>query len=132
MTNKMHSVTFHPDGAQTVSVDCVEVQPALQSFLMPDLPGTQKLAEPAYGYTAADLYAFADAAIKLNRIALPVQPAPKIPDGMCLVPIEPTQAMIDYADKTVPTVFSIGDEYRAMIAAHQAALPKQPAPESKA
>lgn len=28
MTNKMHSVTFHPDGAQTVSVDCVEVRPA--------------------------------------------------------------------------------------------------------
>ena len=33
------------------------------------------------------------------------------------VPLEPTQAMIDAADKAVPTVFSIGDEYRAMVAA---------------
>ena len=72
MTNEMHSVTWSADGVLTIdsAQDCVEVQPALQSFLMPDLPGTQKLAEPAYGYTAADLYAFADAAIKLNRATL--------------------------------------------------------------
>lgn len=39
------------------------------------------------------------------------------PAGYKLVPIEPTQAMMDAAEKTVPHVFSMGDEYRAMVAA---------------
>lgn len=37
-------------------------------------------------------------------------------NGMVLVPAEPTQAMLDAADK-LPENFSIGDEYRAMVAA---------------
>lgn len=39
-----------------------------------------------------------------------------IPAGWKLVPIEPTEEMLDAADK-MPDVFAMGDEWRAMIAA---------------
>lgn len=43
------------------------------------------------------------------------QAAP-VPAGWVLVPVEPTEAMRDAAN-TLPEVFSVGDEYRAMLAA---------------
>lgn len=59
----------------------------------------------------------------LRKVLETTQPA-IVPAGWQLVPIEPTQAMLDYADKTVQPVFSIGDEYRAMLAA----APPSPTP----
>lgn len=42
-----------------------------------------------------------------------------VPEGWVMVPREPTQEMLNHADKVVPAVFSIGDEYRAIIEAAQ-------------
>lgn len=59
-------------------------------------------------------------------IAQPVQPA-AVPGGMCLVPIEPTEAMLCTLMKwDSETGFSILQQYRAMIAPH-IAQPVQPA-----
>ena len=50
-----------------------------------------------------------------RRIAAAPQAVP-VPAGRVLVPVEPTEAMRDAAN-TLPEVFSVGDEYRAMLAA---------------
>lgn len=42
--------------------------------------------------------------------------AEKASEGFKLVPIEPTAQMLAHAEKTLPGAFSIGDEYRAMLA----------------
>ena len=43
--------------------------------------------------------------------------APSMPQGWKLVPVEPTQEMLDHVNRTVPDLFELGDEYRAMLAA---------------
>ena len=43
-----------------------------------------------------------------------------VPEGYVLVPVEPTDAMLEAARK-LPDVFSIGDEWKAMFAAAQEA-----------
>lgn len=53
----------------------------------------------------------------LFQLALQGAAAPSVPDGWKLVPVEPTPEMLMHAERTIPPTFSIGDEYRAMVAA---------------
>ena len=59
--------------------------------------------EPAY--TPEEMHAYARQAVR-----------EAVPEGFVLVPVEPTEAMLKAAH-SLPDVFSLGDEYKAMIAA---------------
>jgi hypothetical protein len=76
-----------------------------------DCGGYQDDDSGDWEFKDADLMKFARALLAAAA------PAPSAPEGWKLVPIEPTEAMRDAAEKSVPQVFSMGDEYRAMVAA---------------
>jgi len=77
---------------------------------LPPLPAPTGADTFGADYTAAQMESYARAAIAAHAgIAA-------VPAGWALVPVEPTEAMRDAAN-TLPEVFSVGDEYRAMLAA---------------
>ena len=53
----------------------------------------------------------------LDQLEHILRAAPAVPQGWKLVPVEPTQEMLDHVNRTVPDLFELGDEYRAMLAA---------------